>query len=78
MEKRAKAIEVTATRAATERNRDEVFLTRQQVADRHQTTVETIKRRQAKGLYVAYKLGRSIRYKLSEIVATENTTQLAK
>jgi hypothetical protein len=76
MEKRAKAIEVTATRAATERNRDEVFLTRQQVADRHQTTVETIKRRQAKGFYIAYKLGRTVRYKLSEIVAAENTGRI--
>ena len=76
--KRVNAIEVSAARAERERNHEEVFLTRPQLAERHQTTVETIKRRQAKGLYVAYKLGRSIRYKLSEIVATENATQLAK
>jgi hypothetical protein len=77
MQKRANIIEIPATRAATERNRDEVFLTRPQLAERHQTTVETIKRRQAKGFYIAYKLGRTIRYKLSEIVAAENATQLA-
>ena len=33
MEKRAKAIEVSATRAVIERNRDEVFLTRPQLAE---------------------------------------------
>ena len=70
--KRANAIEVSAARAEKERHLEEIFLTRQQVADRHQTTIETIKRRQAKGLYIAYKLGRSIRYKLSDIITAEN------
>ena len=70
--KRAKAIEVSATRAETERNLEEAFLSRPQLAKRHQTTVETVKRRQAKGLYIAYKLGKHVRYKLSDIVAFEN------
>ena len=70
--KRANAIEVSAARAEKERHLEEIFLTRKQLADRHQTTIETVKRRQARGFYVAYKLGRSIRYKLSEVVAAEN------
>ena len=45
--------------------------TAHQLAERHQTTIETVKRRQA-GLYIAYKLGKHVRYKLSDIVAFEN------
>ena len=72
MEKRAKAIEVSAARAEKERHLEESFLDRHQLAERHQTTTETVKRRQKAGLYIAYKLGKHIRYKLSDIVAFEN------
>jgi hypothetical protein len=75
--KRAKAIEVSAELAAREHNQKEVFFSRNQLAERHGTTIETIKRRQAKGMYIAYKIGRTIRYKLSEIVAAENAGQVA-
>jgi hypothetical protein len=72
MEKRAKAIEVSAERAGREQSLEEFLLTRAQLAKRHQTTIETIKRRQANGMYIAYKLGRTVRYKLSDIIAFEN------
>jgi hypothetical protein len=75
--KRAKAIEVSADRAERERNQWEAFVTRVQLARRHQTTVETVKRRQYAGLYIAYKLGRQVRYKLSDIIAFENAGRVA-
>ena len=70
--KRAAAIEVSAARAEKEHHLEESFLNRKQLAERHQTTIETVKRRQANGLYMAYKLGKHVRYKLSDIVAFEN------
>lgn len=69
--KRAKAIEVSAAMAGRERHLEEAFLTRQELAERHRTTTETIKRRQAKGIYIPHKIGRSVLYKLSEITAAE-------
>jgi hypothetical protein len=69
--KRATVTEVSAARAEKERNLEESFLTRSQLAERHKTTVETIKRRQAKGIYTRHKIGRSVLYKLSEIVTLE-------
>ena len=71
--KRASAIEISATRAERERHLAEILVTRQQVAERHQTTVETVKRREKKGIYKPCKIGRSIRFKLSDIVALEKT-----
>ena len=69
--RRAKVSEVSAAMAGRERHLEESFLTRRELADRHRTTIETIKRRQAKGTYIPHKIGRSILYKLSEIVALE-------
>ena len=69
--KRATVIEVPAARAESERHLEEAFLTRKELATRHQTTVETIKRRQAKGIYIPHKIGRSVLYKVSEVVAAE-------
>ena len=69
--KRAKAVEVSAARAEKERHLEESFLTRPELARRHRTTIETIKRRQAKGIYIPHKIGRSVLYKLSEIAALE-------
>jgi hypothetical protein len=76
MEKRAKAIEVSAARAEKERYLEDAFLDRRQLAERHRTTVETVKRRQKAGLYIAYKLGKHVRYKLSDIVALENAAKV--
>jgi hypothetical protein len=70
--KSAKAIEVSAARAEKERHLEEAFLSRPELAVRHKTTIETIKRRQAKGFYIAYKLGKHVRYKLSDVIAFEN------
>ena len=70
--RRAKAIEVSAAMAGRERHLEEAFLSRGQLAERHQTTIETVKRRQAKGLYIGYKLGKHVRYKLSDVIALEN------
>jgi hypothetical protein len=70
--KSAKAIEVSAVMAGRERHLEEAFLSRAELAARHRTTVETVKRRQAKGLYIAYKLGKHVRYKLSDVIAFEN------
>jgi hypothetical protein len=70
--KSAKAIEVSAARAEKERHLEEAFLSRPELAARHKMTIETIKRRQAKGLYIAYKLGKHVRYKLSDVIAFEN------
>jgi hypothetical protein len=74
--KHANAIEVSAIRAEKERNLEEAFLSRSQLAERHRTTIETVKRRQAKGLYIAYKLGRHVRYKLSDVIAFESAGRI--
>jgi hypothetical protein len=74
--KRAKAIEVSAAMAGRERHFEEAFLTRPELARRHRTTIETIKRRQAKGIYNPHKIGRSVLYKLSEIVAVEDASDV--
>ena len=74
--KRAKATEVSAARAEKERYLEEFFLSRRQLAERHKTTVETVKRRQARGLYIAYKLGKHVRYRLSDIIAFENAAKV--
>jgi hypothetical protein len=74
--KRAKAIEVSAVMAGRERHFEEAFLTRPELARRHRTTIETIKRRQARGMYIAYKLGKHVRYKLSDVIALENAAKV--
>jgi hypothetical protein len=73
MKTRANIIEISATSAEIERYRAEVLFTRQQVADRHQATVETVKRREKQGIYKPCKIGRTIRFKLSDLVALEKT-----
>ena len=62
--------------AGRERHLEEAFLSRSQLAERHRTTIETVKRRQAKGMYIAYKLGKHVRYKLSDIIAFENAAKV--
>ena len=48
------------------------LLTRREVADRWRQSTETIKRRERAGLLHALKLGRSVRYRLSDVLAFEN------
>ena len=50
---------------------EEIFLTRAQLARRHQTTIFTIIHRERAGLLKPLKLGGHIRYRLSDILAFE-------
>jgi hypothetical protein len=50
---------------------EEVFLTRAQLARRHQTTIFTIIHREKAGLLKPLKLGGHIRYRLSDVLAFE-------
>ena len=74
--KSAKVVEVSAARAEKERHLEEAFLSRQELAVRHKTTIETVKRRQKAGLYIAYKLGKHVRYRLSDVIAFEKAGRI--
>jgi hypothetical protein len=50
---------------------DNVTLTRKGLAHRWSCSTETIKRREAAGALTALKLGRLVRYRLSDILALE-------
>ena len=53
---------------------DEVFLTEQQLAARHQRSVKTLRNARVTGGYVPFvRIGRSVRYRLSDVVAYEQT-----
>jgi hypothetical protein len=54
----------------------EEFFTRKQVANRHKVTVETIKRRERSGLLKPLKIGRTIRHRLSDILAFETSSEV--
>ena len=56
----------------------ETLLTRQDLSQRHQVSVETLKRREKAGLLPALKLGRSIRYRLSDVLAFEAASEVKK
>ena len=49
----------------------ETFLTRAEIALRWKCSKETIMRREGQGVLRPYRLGRSVRYKLSQILAVE-------
>jgi hypothetical protein len=50
----------------------EVFLTEQQLAARHQRSVKTLRNDRVSGGYVPFlKIGRSVRYRLSDVLAFE-------
>jgi hypothetical protein len=52
--------------------RDEVFLTEKQLASRHQLSVKTLRNARVSGSYVCFvRLGRTVRYRLSDVVAYE-------
>jgi hypothetical protein len=51
---------------------DEIFLTEQQLAARHQRSVKTLRNARVHGGYVKFvKLGRNVRYRLSDVLAYE-------
>jgi hypothetical protein len=52
--------------------RDEVFLTEKQLASRHQLSVKTLRNARVTGSYICFvRLGRTVRYRLSDVVAYE-------
>jgi hypothetical protein len=51
---------------------DESFLTEEQLATRHQRSVKTLRNARVHGGYVKFvKLGRNVRYRLSDVLAYE-------
>ena len=52
------------------------LLTRKDLSKRHRVSVETCKRREREGILHPLKLGRGVRYRLSEIVALENAARV--
>ncbi len=56
----------------------EVFLTERQLAARHQRSVKTLRNARVYGGYVKFvKIGRSIRYRMSDVIAFEEANVLA-
>jgi hypothetical protein len=52
--------------------RDEIFLTEKQLASRHQLSVKTLRNARVTGSYIRFvRLGRTVRYRLSDVVAYE-------
>jgi hypothetical protein len=57
--------------------RDEVFLTEKQLASRHQLSVKTLRNARVTGSYIRFvRLGRTVRYRLSDIVAYEEANSV--
>jgi hypothetical protein len=54
----------------------EPLFTRQDVADRWQQSTETVKRRERAGMLHPLKLGRSMRYRLSDILSFEKASEV--
>jgi hypothetical protein len=55
--------------------RDEVFLTEKQLASRHQLSVKTLRNARVSGTYIRFvRLGRTVRYRLSDVVAYEEAS----
>jgi hypothetical protein len=51
---------------------NECFLTEKQLAERHQRSVKTLRNARVYGGYVPFvKIGRSVRYRLSDVIAFE-------
>ena len=50
---------------------EEKFITRRDLAERHGVSQETLKRREKSGALKAIKVGRLVRYRLSDIHALE-------
>ena len=58
-------------------NTSDLLLTRREVAERWRQSTETIKRRERAGDLQALKLGRGVRYRLSDVVAFEKAAEIA-
>ena len=54
----------------------EPLFTRQDVADRWQQSTETVKRRERAGMLHPLKLGRNVRYRLSDILSFEKASEV--
>ncbi len=54
----------------------EQLVTRTDLADRWRVSIETLKRREKAGLLKAMKIGRGIRYRLSDILAFETEAEI--
>jgi len=54
------------------------LLTRRDLCDRWSTSRETLKRREKAGVLTALKLGRAVRYRLSEIEAIERAAEVRR
>ncbi len=54
----------------------ESLFTRQQLAKRHQVSIETLKRRERAGQLRFLKQGRGVRYRLSDILAYEQASEV--
>ena len=52
------------------------LLTRQEIAKRWRQSTETVKRRERAGFLHALKLGRSVRYRLSDVLAFESAAEI--
>jgi hypothetical protein len=63
-------MKVSSTPEKTER-----FLTRKGLADRWQLSTETLKKRERCGLLPFLKLGKGVRYRISDIEALERTAE---
>ena len=58
--------------------RDEIFLTEKQLASRHQLSVKTLRNARVSGSYIRFvRLGRTVRYRLSDVVAYEEANLVA-
>jgi hypothetical protein len=55
---------------------DDQFVTRRWTANRWQTSIQTLKRREKSGVLTAIKLGRGVRYRLSQILAIERGAEV--
>jgi hypothetical protein len=62
--------------AATLPSQGDTLLTRKELAARHKVSIETCKRREKAGLLKALKIGRGVRYRLSDILAFETEAEV--
>jgi hypothetical protein len=62
--------------APTLTNDRDVLFTRRELAERWRQSTETIKRRERAGVLHALKLGRSVRYRLSDVLAFERAAEI--
>ena len=51
--------------------KDDSQFTRKELAERWKTSIESLKRREKTGLLRALKIGRTVRYRLSDVLAAE-------